>query len=119
MPVRSFAVTPPVQSDNFKILRPSDCGLAASALYHPFPRQSPKENKLKLRLKIYVLQCKLYAHMNEQLRFKKLSHRCFKTILNSAWLSQHLHCRLPSERDGPAILIYCCVTCRKILDLKK
>jgi hypothetical protein len=93
MPVRSFAV----QSNNFKILRPSGCGLAASALYHPFPRQSPKENKLKLRLKIYVLQCKLYARMNVHLRFKKLSHRCSKTILNSAWLS--------SERDGPAILI--------------
>jgi hypothetical protein len=29
------------------------------------------------------------------------------------------HCRLPPERDGPGILICSCVTCRKILDLKK
>ncbi len=40
-PVRSFAVTPPVHSNNFKIQ------LAASALYNvgitPSPRQSPKE----------------------------------------------------------------------------
>jgi hypothetical protein len=29
------------------------------------------------------------------------------------------HCKLPPERDGPGILICSCVTCRKILDLKK
>ena len=29
------------------------------------------------------------------------------------------HYRLPPERDGPGILICSCVTCRKILDLRK
>jgi hypothetical protein len=44
----------------------------------PSPRQSPKENKLKLRLKIYVLQCKLYACMNVHLRFKKTFSQMFQ-----------------------------------------
>jgi hypothetical protein len=34
-------------------------------------------------------------------------------------LAVPLHCRMLSESDGPAILICSCVTCRKILDLKK
>ncbi len=57
-PVRSFAVTSPVHSNKFKIQNPPVVGsykLAASALYDPFPRQSPKENKLKLWPKIYLL----------------------------------------------------------------
>jgi hypothetical protein len=37
----------------------------------PSPHQSPKENKLKLRPKIYVLQCTLYASMNVHLGFLK------------------------------------------------
>ncbi len=49
----------------------------------PSPRQSPKENKLKLRPKIYVLQCTLYARKNVHLGFNKIYHRGSKTILNS------------------------------------
>jgi len=46
-PVRSFAVTPPVHSNKFKIQNPPVVGsykLAASALYDPFP---PPESKRK------------------------------------------------------------------------
>jgi hypothetical protein len=43
-PVCSFAVTPPVQSNNFKIQNPPVVGWAACALYDPFP---PPESKRK------------------------------------------------------------------------
>ena len=70
-PVRSFAVTPPVQSNNSKIQNPPVVGWRQVLCITPSPRQSPKENKLKLRPKIYVLQCTWYAHMNVHLRLKK------------------------------------------------
>ena len=44
----------------------------------PSPSQSPKENKLKLRLKIYGLQCTLYARMNVHLGFKKNLSQMFQ-----------------------------------------
>ncbi len=44
----------------------------------PSPRQSPKENKLKVRLKLYVLQCTLYAHMNVHLGFLKTLSQMFQ-----------------------------------------
>jgi hypothetical protein len=49
----------------------SGCGLAASALYDPFPRQSPKEKKTKTVAKIYALQYILYAPMNVHVGLKK------------------------------------------------
>ena len=70
--VRSFAVTPPVYSNNFKIQNPLVVGWRQVLCITPSPLQSPKENKLKLRLKIYVLQYKLYVRMNVHLRFKKI-----------------------------------------------
>jgi len=54
-PVRSFAVTPPVQSNNFKIQNPPVVGWRQVLCMTPSPRQSPKENKFKLWPKIYVL----------------------------------------------------------------
>ena len=54
-PVRSFAVTPPVQSNNFKIQNPPVVGWRQVLCVTPSPRQSPKENKFKLWPKIYVL----------------------------------------------------------------
>jgi hypothetical protein len=44
-PVRSFAVTPPVQSNNFKIQNPPVEGWRQMLCMTPSPRQSPKENK--------------------------------------------------------------------------
>jgi hypothetical protein len=40
---------------------------------------------------MYVLQCTLCARMNVRLGFKKIYHRCSKTILNSTWLFHHLY----------------------------
>ncbi len=57
----------------------------------PSPSQSPKENKIKLWPKIYVLQCMLFARVNVHLGFKKIYHRWSKTILNSTRLSHLLH----------------------------
>ena len=110
-----------MRSNNFKIQNPPVVGWRQVLCITPPPppRQSPKENKLKLWPKIYVLQCTLYARMNVHLGLKNFFHRCSKTILNSTWLSHHLHCRLPSERDGLGILICSCITCRKISDLRK
>ncbi len=66
----------------------------------------------------YNVHC-THARMNVHLGFKKKCHRGSKNILNSTWLSHHLHCRLPPREDEPGILICPCVTCRKTLDLKK
>ncbi len=78
--VRSFAVTPPVHSNIFKIQNPpvvqAFLGFTSwrQRLWQvlcmtPSPIQSPKENKLKLWPKIYVLQCTLYKRRNVHLRF--------------------------------------------------
>ena len=83
----------------------------------PSPCQSPKENKLKLWPKIYVLQCTLYVHMNVHLRFKK---KFITDVENYSGLYLAAQQAAPRpERDGPGILICNCVTCRKILNLKK
>ena len=71
MPVRSFAVIPPVQSNKFKIQNPPVVGWRQVLCMTPSPRQSPKENKFKLWPKIYVLQCTLYARVNVHLGLKK------------------------------------------------
>jgi hypothetical protein len=56
MPVRSFAVTPPVQSNKFKIQNPLVVGWRQVLCMTPSPRQSPKENKLKLWLAMAKLR---------------------------------------------------------------
>ncbi len=60
-----------MQSYIFKIQNPPVVGWRQVLCIIPSPRQSPKENKLKLRLKIYVLQCTFYARMNVHLGFEK------------------------------------------------
>jgi hypothetical protein len=72
-PVCSFADTPPVQSKNFKIQTPPVVGWLQVLRITPSPPQSPKENKFKLRLKIYVLPCTLYACMMYIMIEKNLS----------------------------------------------
>ncbi len=88
----------------------------------PSPRQSPKENKLKLRPKIYVLQCALYARMNVHLGvFKNLSLRFqnYSELCLAVPPPTQQAAPPPPQRVGLQILICCCVTCRWILDLKK
>jgi hypothetical protein len=54
-PVRSLAVNPLAQSNNFKIQNPPVVGRRQVLCMTPSPRLSPKENKFKLWLKyIYI-----------------------------------------------------------------
>jgi hypothetical protein len=52
-------------------------------------------------------------------RIKKKFSQMFQNYSELYLTVPPAHCRLPPERDGTGILICNCVTCRKILDLKK
>ncbi len=84
-PVHSFAVTPPVQSNNYKIQNPpvvhAFLGLKTwrqVLCMTPSPIQSPKENKLKLWSKYvyYNVHCTNIAMYISV--FYKIYLRCFK-----------------------------------------
>jgi hypothetical protein len=60
------------------------------------------------------------VHMYEcTSRIKKIFSQMFQNYSELYLTAPPPHCRLPPERDGPGILICSCVTCQKILDLKK
>jgi hypothetical protein len=97
-PVRSFAVTPPVQSNNFKIQNPPVVGCQQVLCMTPSPCQSPKENKFKLWPKIYVLQCTLYTRMNAHFGSEKnlsLMFQNYSELYLAVPPPTPAHCRLP------------------------
>ena len=94
-PVRSLAVTPLAQSDNFKIQNPPVVGWRQVLCITPSPRQSPKENKLKLVLKYmyYNVHC-----MHVWMYISDLKFFLSQMVQNYSELYLTVpppHCRLP------------------------
>jgi hypothetical protein len=107
--VRSFAVTPTVQSNNFKIQNPPVVGWRQVLCMTPSPRQSPKENKFKLWPKIYVLKCSLYTSMNAHLGSEKKLSQMVQNYSELYLTVPPPHCRLPlRERCSGDSDLYLC-----------
>jgi hypothetical protein len=67
-PVRSFGVSPPVQSNSFIIQNHLVVDWRHVLCMTPSPPPKSQRNNFKLWPKIYVLQCTLYARMNVHFR---------------------------------------------------
>ncbi len=137
--VWSFAVTPPVHSNNIKIRNPPVVGflsITSALAFTTSHLQRPKKLKkikTKLGFKIYVLKCTLYVRRNVQLGFFKilvgylfiLFELCQAGLRRSPMPKDanhrpctQPHCRLPPKRDRPLILSSGCITYRRILNFK-